>query len=81
MEVINFQKPDTDGPAYNLAATSALEGDLDEKDIGNELDLVVDYEVSKGERLQAGFMLFNQGEYFEEQKTSKFGYLEYLSVF
>lgn len=80
-EYFNFKKVDDDTLAYNQATSKTLQGDVNEDHLGNELDLVLAYKPTKMERVQLAYMVFDHGDYFEEQEQSKFAYLEYLLKF
>ena len=51
----------------------------DEKHIGNELDLIVDYEKNEYEKFRLGLSQFQHGDYFNDSlDNSSFVFLQYL---
>lgn len=81
LEYFQFKKHSDEDLAYNQATNSTLSGDINESDLGSEVDFVLTYSPTKGESFTLGYSEFHHGDYFEEQEVSKFGYLQYLLKF
>ncbi len=74
-----FNRKDENVAAYNQATSSTIAGDMDEKHIGNELDLIVDYEKNEYEKFRLGLSQFQHGDYFNDSlDNSSFVFLQYL---
>lgn len=80
-EVFQFNKASDDELAYNQATSKTLPGDIDESNLGQELDLVLNYSGVKNEVFSFGYSIFQHGDYFEEQDKSEFAYVQYLLKF
>lgn len=80
-EAFQFTKHSDEDLAYNQATSKTLTGDIDESDLGTEFDLILNYKPGKNEIVSIAYSTFQHGDYFEEQDTSHFGYLQYLLKF
>lgn len=82
LKYLSFSQKSTGVGAYNQPTSSVISGNVEESQIGQEVDLNLDYSLSKGESLGLGVSSFDHGDYFnDDPDNSHFTYLQYLIKF
>lgn len=82
LELMSFSQKTTGVGAYSQSTSSTLAGNTEEKKIGDEIDLLYDYKLSKSEKITFAASYFQNGDYFNNDiENSSFTYLQYLVKF
>ena len=72
LDIHHFQRVDKLGPAYKLNGTTVL-GTLTNSNalnVGDEIDLTINHQLTKMLGITAGASLFISGQYLKEQKAT-----------
>ncbi len=83
LKYLSFSQKTESVGAYNQSTSSILSGDAEEKNIGSEIDLSVNYGLNEEEKLTFGYSQFFYGDYFdkdtygEDLENAHFTYLQY----
>lgn len=81
LEFFQFKKQSENDLAYNQAVSSTLNGDINEDDLGQEIDVSVKYSPRSKESFVLAYSQFMHGDYFAKDDTSRFVYAQYLLKF
>lgn len=81
VELLDLRKANSDGASYGFNGESVLVGDDSEDHLGTELDVTYQVSISENEQVEFGYSAFEAGDFFQEQKLSQFGYIQYSLSF
>lgn len=76
-EFFQFRRASKSAPGYRQDGTTALPGDQDDLDLGQEVDLALTYKPRAKESINLTASAFMHGSYFARENTSTFIFAQY----
>ncbi len=80
-EFFQFRRASKNSPGYAQNGSTALAGNMDELDLGQEIDVTLTYRPRAKETLNLAASAFMHGSYFARENTSTFIYAQYTLNF